>query len=131
MRYSEIGARIKRRRDELNMSAAELANRLSMSKATIHRYENGDIARIKLPVIESMARELKVNPGWLLGKTQSKERVHDGNLYSDLQPIVAELIGFLRIADVRCCGKTMDSADKLSVVSALEMIDHLVVSKYR
>lgn len=131
MRYSEIGARIKVRRDELDISAAELANRLSMSKATIHRYENGDIARIKLPVIESMARELKVNPGWLLGKSQVKERQHDGNLYSDLQHIVAELTGFMRIADVRCCGKLMEREDKMSVVSALEMIDHLVVSKYR
>lgn len=73
MEYREIGERIKARRIELDISAATLAERLSLSKATIHRYENGDIRNIKLPVAESIARELRVNPLWLIGKSDKKE----------------------------------------------------------
>lgn len=73
MKYKAIGDRIKARRTELDISAAELAEMLSMSKATIHRYENGDIRNVKLPVAEAIARELKVNVLWLLGKSDRKE----------------------------------------------------------
>jgi transcriptional regulator with XRE-family HTH domain len=131
LEYSEIGGRIKSRREELSISAADLAARLSMSKATIHRYENGDIAKIKLPVVESMARELNVNPGWLLGKSKVKEREQGESLYMDLQPIVHELVCFLRVAKVRCCGRPMDDKDKRSAISALKLIDDLIVEKYR
>lgn len=73
MEYREIGGRLKERRTELGMSATELADRLSMSKATIHRYENGEIKNIKLPVADLIARELRVNVLWLLGKSERKE----------------------------------------------------------
>jgi transcriptional regulator with XRE-family HTH domain len=64
---------MKERRRELDISAATLAERLSLSKATIHRYENGDIQKVKLPVIEAIARELRVSALWLIGKSEIKE----------------------------------------------------------
>lgn len=67
-----IGARIKERRDEINMSPSELAEATGLNKATIHRYEAGDIKNIKLPVIESIAANLKVNPSWIIGKSTDK-----------------------------------------------------------
>ncbi len=72
MERSIMAERIKQRREELNISVADLASRLSMSKATIHRYESGEIKNIKMPVIYSIARELDVTPGWLRGKTEIK-----------------------------------------------------------
>lgn len=88
MRYTEIGARIKARRMELDISAAVLAERLSLSKATIHRYENGDIQKIKLPVVESIARELRVNPLWLIGKSDAKEDGSDDDFISMLDRLI-------------------------------------------
>ena len=73
MSYEETGKRIKDRRKELSISATVLAERLGLSKATIHRYENGDIKNIKIPVLEAMADILKVNPLWLIGKSTIKE----------------------------------------------------------
>lgn len=73
MEYTEIGRRIKERRNELSISAVDLAASVALSKATIHRYENGDIRNIKLPVVESIARALKVNPLWLIGKSDHME----------------------------------------------------------
>ena len=57
-----LGARIKRRREEMNISVAEIAEQTGLSRATIHRYESGDIKRLKLPVIESIAEMLNVTP---------------------------------------------------------------------
>lgn len=65
MERSIMAERIKQRREELNISVADLASRLSMSKATIHRYESGEIKNIKMPVIYSIARELDVTP-WMV-----------------------------------------------------------------
>ena len=93
MDNQKIGERIKSRRSELDISAADLAARLSMSKATIHRYENGDIRNIKLPVVESLARELKVNPLWLLGKSERKEPFTDDG--QSLASMLDELIEFV------------------------------------
>lgn len=73
MTYKDTGKRIKERRKELDISAVQLAERLGLSKATVHRYESGDIKNIKMPVIEAMAKVLKVNPLWLLGKSEIKD----------------------------------------------------------
>lgn len=71
MGYEDIGSRIKWRRQQLDMSAADLAAKLSLSKATIHRYENGEIRNIKMPVVVSISRALKCNPAWLVGKSDN------------------------------------------------------------
>lgn len=39
-------------------------------KSTIHRYENGKINTIKIPVVESIALALNVNPSWIVGKPE-------------------------------------------------------------
>ena len=70
-----IGERIKERREEMNLSAWEVAEQLGLSKATIHRYESGEIKKIKLPIIESIASILKVNPDWLIGKSEDKYKI--------------------------------------------------------
>lgn len=72
MMNEEIGKRIKQRREELGISASDLADKLNFTKATIYRYESGDIKAIKLPVIETIADILKVNPAWLIGKSPIK-----------------------------------------------------------
>lgn len=75
MKNTEIGKRIKQRRKALNISAVDVAAYTGLSKATIHRYESGDIKDIKLPVLETIAVILDVNPLWLIGKSETMERL--------------------------------------------------------
>lgn len=66
---SEIGARIEARRTSLGLTMDEVAAQIGVNKSTIQRYEKGQIQKIKLPVIESIASTLSVNPDWLIGNT--------------------------------------------------------------
>lgn len=74
MKNSEIGKRIQQRRKALNISVVDVASYTGLSKATIHRYENGDIKDIKLPTIDAISSILDVNPAWLIGKSENMER---------------------------------------------------------
>ena len=60
MLNDEIGKRIKQRRADIGLSAQQLADRLDFSKATIYRYESGEIKAIKLPVIQKIADALNL-----------------------------------------------------------------------
>lgn len=63
----EIGARIAARRCTLSMTMDEVATKIGVNRSTIQRYESGKIKKLKLPVIESIASALNVNPSWLIG----------------------------------------------------------------
>ena len=73
MENFKIGQRIKETRLELGLSLDEVANKVGVAKSTIQRYESGAIGKIKLPIVESIAKELKVNPAWLLCKSNDKD----------------------------------------------------------
>lgn len=121
MEYLEIGRRIKERRQEMSISASELADRLGMSKATIHRYENGDIRNIKLPVVESIARELRANPLWLIGKSDQKEA--DAMSDGDLLVMIDELIEYAkRTSCLTASGRPLGGEQLNLVVSSLTLI---------
>lgn len=64
-----IGARIKKRREELGLTQEDLGNQLSMNKSTIQRYETGKVEKIKIPIIHALAKALNVDPNWIALKT--------------------------------------------------------------
>lgn len=72
-----LGKRIKSRRMELHMTQGDIANPIGVAISTIQRYEAGTIQKIKLPVVESIARMLKVDPSWLIGKTDEMNVMPD------------------------------------------------------
>ncbi|OSA88356.1 UNVERIFIED_ORG: hypothetical protein B2H93_18200 [Clostridium botulinum] len=74
MNTSEIGNRIKKRRQELNLTLQQVADRVKVNKSTIQRYETGNIKDVKLPVIESIANVLNVDPLWLIGKIEETKK---------------------------------------------------------
>ena len=63
------GDRIKQRRIELGLTADELAKKIGKSRATIYRYENGDIENMPTPILEPLARALETTPADLMGWT--------------------------------------------------------------
>ena len=86
------GDRIKQRRIELGLTADDLAQKIGKSRATIYRYENGDIENMPTPILEPLAKALDTTPADLMGWTSSVKlisneikRVSDQtNLYMQL-----------------------------------------------
>lgn len=77
-----IGQKIKELRKQLNMSVDELATKLGKNRATIYRYERGDIENLPLDVLEPLANALETTPGYLMGwedkqKENEPTTIHD------------------------------------------------------
>lgn len=97
-----IGQRIKIKREELGYTQEDIAKELGLNKSTIQRYETGNIQRVKLPIIEAIAKLLKVNPSWLAGKIDVQEEEPNYFIYDNISPISKQKIPLLgEIA----CGK--------------------------
>ncbi|MBQ3567171.1 MAG: helix-turn-helix domain-containing protein, partial [Oscillospiraceae bacterium] len=103
----QIGKRIETARTDLNLTQEELAVKLGLNKSTIQRYEAGKIQKIKLPVLESMARILKVSPDWLSDKTEEREPTEEevtlDNLmlkYDNIRPV--RLRKFPLLGEIAC-----------------------------
>ena len=67
-----IGMRIREARDDANMTLKDVGDLIGVSDSTIMRYEKGDIEKIKMPIINSIANALNVNPSWLVLKSDEK-----------------------------------------------------------
>ena len=119
MSYEETGKRIKARRKELKISAEVLAERVGLSKATIHRYENGDIKNIKMPVLEVMAEILKVNPLWLIGKSTIKDGHTSYDICNELDKMLRDLMMF---DDLVCHGKPITPEVRGKLILALQIL---------
>lgn len=63
----DVGQRIKQRRQALGLSAEQLAARIGVSPATIYRYENNDIAHMRVDKLTPIANVLMTTPGDLMG----------------------------------------------------------------
>lgn len=66
-----IAERIKERRKELGYNADYVAEQLGVSRSTIFRYENGDIEKIPVDIVEKLANILKTTPDFLMGRADS------------------------------------------------------------
>lgn len=62
-----VGERIAHRRVELGLSQGDLAQRLGVSRSTVYRYENGDIEKLPVTLLEPIARALRTSPTYFLG----------------------------------------------------------------
>lgn len=64
---NNIALRIKQRREQLGMSAEQLAEKIGKAKTTIYRYENGFIEKMPSSVLSDIANALNVTPTFLMG----------------------------------------------------------------
>lgn len=103
----EIGRRIKLARQMKNMTLENIAQKVSVARSTIQRYEAGKIERIKFPVLESIAKALDVSPSWLLGTSDdmvqsalSDTPINIFPIERDHLPVLEETVrGGMRYAD--------------------------------
>ena len=120
MKNIKIGERIQQRRKALNISVVDVAAYTGLSKATIHRYESGDIKDIKLPVLETIAVILDVNPLWLIGKSETMERLE----YKTTNLLIAldHVIDFVNKSPRLTAGtRQLTNYEKFIVVTIMEM----------
>lgn len=125
IKNKEIGKRIKQRREELNISALEIAEQLGLSKATVHRYESGEIKQIKLPVIESIASLLNVSPSWLIGKTDDRkvDSVQMKSNKTDVYEMLDDMIELLSEADnLTYKREPLSNESRIALISNIEAV---------
>lgn len=91
-----IGQKIKRLRKQLNMSVDDLAEKLGKNRATIYRYEKGDIENLPLDVLEPLANALNTTPGYLMGWEETNDSIHN-DISIDLLDTVGAMIRKLRL----------------------------------
>jgi len=86
-----IGERIKQRREELGLSVDDLAKRLGKHRATVYRYENGDIENMPADVLIPIAQALGTTPADLMGweDDEEKQPPTDGELSQAQRDLIA------------------------------------------
>lgn len=120
MKNEEIGKRIHQRRKALNISVVDIAMYTGLSKATIHRYENGEIQNIKLPVVETIAAILDVNPLWLIGKSDRQQRM-DGKT-NDLCVALTQMITYVQDVRYLTCGtRLITETERQMIANTLQL----------
>lgn len=78
-----VGSKIKELRRRLGLSADDLAEKIGKNRATIFRYENGEIENMPIDVISAIAAALRTTPAELMGWNQ--EPPLDDDSYSEVQ----------------------------------------------
>lgn len=89
---TEIGTRISSTRDLRGLTLDDIALAVGVARSTIQRYEKGAIVRVKLPVIESIANALSVNPNWLIGNTDDPTPITPPKAVLSLSPSETQLV---------------------------------------
>lgn len=92
------GERMKARRKELGLSAEDVANALNVSRATVFRYEKGDIEKLPGAMLEPLAEVLHTTPAYLMGWEEPKPSDHwrksnPSNVKDFDEPYVAPIVG--------------------------------------
>ena len=101
----QIGARIRKRREELGLTLEELGDQLSLNKSTIMRYESGEVQKIKLPILQSLAQALDVDPNWLALKTDVAEPYYKRTIPTAANIIPLPLASSIPLVGNIACGE--------------------------
>ena len=74
---TDIGNRIRERRQELNLSVEDVAKQLNKNRTTVYRYEKGDIENLPLETLKPLAEILDTTPAYLMGWEDKTENVQE------------------------------------------------------
>lgn len=96
--------RFANRRQELNLSLTQIAQKVGVSVSTVARWESGNIANMRRDRIYEYAKILQVSPLWVMGIEPTSELK---NFYADVKALEE---------------KYFDSAVELSTASKLDAV---------
>lgn len=68
---------VKKRREMLHLTLEEVGKRTGVSKATVQRWESGEIENVRRDKIVKLAKALETTPAYLMGWEEQKENVRD------------------------------------------------------
>lgn len=66
---------VKKRREMLHLTLEEVGKRTGVSKATVQRWESGEIENVRRDKIVKLAKALETTPAYLMGWEEQKENV--------------------------------------------------------
>lgn len=89
-----IASRIKERREQLGLSAEQLAEKIGKAKTTIYRYESGFIEKMPSSVLSDIAKALNVSPTYLMGLEENT------SITDQIRPI--RLKRFRMLGEIAC-----------------------------
>lgn len=121
-----IGDRIRLRRNQLDKTLEEIGKIVGVTRATIQRYENGNIQNIPSDKIELLAKALKTTPGYLMG-WEDEETIEQS---AQEQKIIESFNKLNTEGKEKAIAYTQDLVDsgkyaKKSLPTVEEMIDYL------
>ena len=106
----EIQDRIRERRKALGLSAEYIAEQLNVSPATIYRYENKDIKKFPIDILEPLAKVLHTTPGYLMGWDSEPSNLLPPEVTDDVVeiPVLGEIAaGYNELAVEDWTGETV------------------------
>lgn len=65
---------LKKRRKELGLTLAQIAEQMDVAEATVQRWESGNIKSVRYDKIERLANVLKVEPAFIMGWSRSTQK---------------------------------------------------------
>lgn len=86
--FEKVGARLKQAREFNNITLEEAGKKVDVHKSTVLRWENGETEKIKLPIIETLAKYYNVNPVWLMGYDVPMESIPIKNIEKIKIPVL-------------------------------------------
>jgi transcriptional regulator with XRE-family HTH domain len=107
-----VGDRVKLRRQQLHLSAEDIAKVIGKDRSTVYRYESHDIEDLPVSIIKPLAEALKTSPAYLMGWESNSETIdmsltsHEKEVVTayrnkpDMQPAVDKLLGIEEDADL-------------------------------
>ncbi|MBS5869243.1 MAG: helix-turn-helix transcriptional regulator [Fusobacterium periodonticum] len=107
-----LGEKVKLKREELNLSQEELAEKMNYkSKTSIHKIEVG-ITDLPLSKVKELAAVLKTTPAYLMGWEEEKEE-KENNIFSKLtDEELAKLEKFKNMSTVMFMNEGNDISDE-------------------
>ena len=106
-----LGEKVKLKREELNLSQEELAEKMNYkSKTSIHKIEVG-ITDLPLSKVKELAAVLKTTPAYLMGWEEKEEK--ENNIFSKLTAEeLAKLEKFKNMSTVMFMNEGNDISDE-------------------
>ena len=116
-----LGEKVKLKREELNLSQEELAEKMNYkSKTSIHKIEVG-ITDLPLSKVKELAAVLKTTPAYLMGWEEDKSQEKENNIFSKLTAEeLAKLEKFKNMSTVMFMneGNDISEGDKETLATA-------------
>lgn len=119
MDFENIGRRMKMRREELDLSLAEVGARIGTSASVVQRWENGYIQSIKTTKLQQIAKALQTNVEYLLDI--QKEYTPLSDLHRSPDPAMGE--SFIEMKDDSMINARIWPGDKVYLVRCDEIED--------